>query len=215
MHVLCIQSFEVNKNGSNNDGNKQTGCYQLSKARAQSHNLKICLRDFRNWFEKSPLELPCCRSRSCKSGCNLSTSPQSSKIKFKINLKTSRSFLSVRETFRVSLSSMLNLWKLLLPISDQHIRKDTYSLNTFLNTFFEQKIRKCAKKKVIFQENLYQGENVLCQSDAPVTSQSLLCHHLVSILTVTGLILFFWNTFWSLWYYLYFYTIRLNREYLW
>ena len=41
-HVLCIQSFEVNKNGSNNDGNKQTGCYQLSKARAQSHNLKIC-----------------------------------------------------------------------------------------------------------------------------------------------------------------------------
>ena len=148
MHVLCVQSFEVNKNGSNNDGNKQTGCYQLPKARVQSYNLKICLNDFRNWFEKSPLELPCCRSRSCKSGCNLSTSPQSSKIKFKINLETSWSFLSVRGTFRVSLSSMLNLWKLLLPISDQHIREEIYSFNTFFEHFFSyKKLENVLKRK--------------------------------------------------------------------
>ena len=38
---MYIQSFEIDKNCSDNDGNKETGCHKLAKARADSHNLKL------------------------------------------------------------------------------------------------------------------------------------------------------------------------------
>ena len=42
---MYIQSFEIDKNCSDNDGNKETGCHKLAQARADSHKLKLYIYD--------------------------------------------------------------------------------------------------------------------------------------------------------------------------